>query len=86
MLKAYEKLAHLKTGSVRQIPDDVHREAIKQLYSVDINPFAIQLTAVNVTMKNVKASATVYNIIYAVELAKIEGEILTQLYGRVGGG
>ncbi|MFN3804484.1 MAG: class I SAM-dependent DNA methyltransferase [Pyrobaculum sp.] len=64
LLKAYQRLVELKIGHTRYVPEDVHKKVLHQLYAVDINPFAAHLTAVNLSMRNVRAPTTELNVIY----------------------
>ncbi len=65
LIQTYWRLAELKTGR-REIPSrDVHISTLKQIYGIDINPFATQLTVMNLAMKNVRAPTTEANIIYS---------------------
>jgi type I restriction-modification system DNA methylase subunit len=66
-VEAYWILSQLKTGRKRGIPPgkDVHRDILKQIYALDINPFPTQLTAMNLAMKNVRAPTTEANIVTA---------------------
>ena len=63
-LWAYRVLLKLKTGKdVLPAPRGVHERILKQLYSIDINPFPAHLTAVSLSMKNVRAPSTDMNVI-----------------------
>ncbi|MEM3697424.1 MAG: N-6 DNA methylase [Candidatus Bathyarchaeia archaeon] len=65
LVQSYWRLVELKTGR-RKIPaKDVHVSTLKQLYSLDINPFPTQLTAMNLAMKNVRAPTTEANIMHS---------------------
>lgn len=65
LVQSYSRLVELKTGR-RKIPaKDVHVSTLKQLYSLDINPFPAQLTAMNLAMKNVRAPTTEANIMHS---------------------
>ncbi|MCL7390409.1 MAG: SAM-dependent methyltransferase, partial [Thaumarchaeota archaeon] len=59
LVEAYKRLAELKLGKpwrkIEHVPDDVHKQILKQLYGVDINEFAAHLTAMNLAMRNVRA-------------------------------
>jgi len=59
LVEAYKRLAELKLGKpwrkIEHVPDDVHKQILKQLYGVDINEFATHLTAMNLAMRNVRA-------------------------------
>ena len=63
-LWAYRVLLKLKTGKdVLPAPRRVHERLLKQLYSIDINPFPAHLTAVSLSMRNVRAPSTNVNVI-----------------------
>jgi type I restriction-modification system DNA methylase subunit len=66
-VEAYWILSQLKTGRRRGIPPgkEVHKNILKQIYAIDINPFPTQLTAMNLAMKNVRAPTTEANIVTA---------------------
>jgi len=59
LVEAYKRLAELKLkkpySQIKHIPEDVHRQILRQLYGVDINEFPAHLTAMNLVMKNVRA-------------------------------
>jgi len=59
LVEAYKRLAELKLkkpySQIKHIPEDVHRQILRQLYGVDINEFPAHLTAMNLAMKNVRA-------------------------------
>ena len=79
-IEAYWLLAQLKTGKKRGIPPgkEVHKNILRQIYAVDINPFPTQLTAMNLAMKNVNAPTTDANIVTSDFFAIIPGQkILT---------
>ena len=63
LTKAYQKLVREKIGLTKIIPREVHESVIRQLYAIDIDPFAAHLTAVNIAAKNVRASSTELNVI-----------------------
>jgi type I restriction-modification system DNA methylase subunit len=58
LVEAYKRLAELKLKKpytqIKHIPEDVHRQILRQLYGVDINEFPAHLTAMNLAMKNVR--------------------------------
>jgi type I restriction-modification system DNA methylase subunit len=61
---AYRILVKLKTGrDAIPPPRGVHEKIITQLYGVDINPFPAHLSAVNLSMKDVRSPSTGLNII-----------------------
>ena len=62
IIQAYKRLLKLKTGRERA-GIEVHKKILEQLYAIDINPFPAHLTAMNLSMKNVRAPSTNMNII-----------------------
>ena len=62
IIKSYERLAELKTGR-NVVSEKVHVRILDQLYAVDINPFPAHLTAMNLSMRNVRAPSTNLNVI-----------------------
>jgi len=59
----YRVLLKLKTGKdVLPAPREVHEGILRQLYGIDINPFPVHLTAVNLSMRNVRAPSTDMNV------------------------
>jgi hypothetical protein len=58
LVEAYKRLAELKLKKpyiqIKHIPEDVHRQILRQLYGVDINEFPAHLTAMNLAMKNAR--------------------------------
>ena len=63
-LWAYRVLLKLKTGKdALPAPRGVHERILKQLFSIDINPFPAHLTAVSLSMRNVRAPSTDMNVI-----------------------
>jgi type I restriction-modification system DNA methylase subunit len=67
LVEAYKRLAEMKLkrsfSEIRHVPEDVHRQILKQLYGIDINEFPAHLTAMNLAMKNVRAPSTETNIL-----------------------
>jgi type I restriction-modification system DNA methylase subunit len=59
LVEAYKRLAELKLkkpySRIKHVPEDVHRQILRQLYGVDINEFPAHLTAMNLAMKNARA-------------------------------
>jgi len=66
LVEAYKRLAELKLrrpfNEIKHVPEDVHRQILRQLYGVDINEFPTHLTTMNLAMKNVRAPSEVMNI------------------------
>jgi len=65
VVQSYWRLVEWKTGRRKVPAKDVHVSALKQLYSIDINPFPTQLTAMNLAMKYVRAPSTEANILHS---------------------
>ncbi|MEM2374354.1 MAG: N-6 DNA methylase, partial [Thermoproteota archaeon] len=64
LLAAYKELVKQKIGEVKiPPPRDVHEKVLSQLFGVDINPFPTHLTAMSISMKNVRSPSTGLNII-----------------------
>ena len=62
-IEAYWRLVEFKIGR-RAIPSrDVHEKVLKQIYAIDINSFPVQLTVMNLAMKNVRAPITNLNVV-----------------------
>uniref|UniRef100_A0A7J3Z9D4 Site-specific DNA-methyltransferase (adenine-specific) n=1 Tax=Ignisphaera aggregans TaxID=334771 RepID=A0A7J3Z9D4_9CREN len=66
LVEAYKRLAELKLkkpfSEIKHVPEDVHRQILRQLYAIDINEFPAHLTAMNLAMKNVRAPSVEMNI------------------------
>ncbi len=66
LVEAYKRLCELKLRKpftqIKHVPEDVHRQILRQLYGVDINEFPAHLTAMNLAMKNVRAPSVEMNI------------------------
>jgi len=60
IIKSYDRLAELKTGRT-EVSEKVHARILDQLYAVDINPFPVHLTAMNLSMRKVRAPSTNLN-------------------------
>lgn len=60
IIKAYQRLRELKG---QKSVDLIHEENVAQLYSIDINPFPAQLTAMNLAMRNVNHPISNLNIL-----------------------
>ena len=63
LIKSYSVLRRLKIASGETDSKSLHFDTLKQLYAVDINPFPVHLTAVNLSMRDVKHPFTEMNII-----------------------
>jgi methylase of polypeptide subunit release factors len=67
LIEAYSRLYELKTGKTLREgrpSRGVHEAILNQLYGVDINPFPLHLTAVNLAMRNVRSPSSNMNIIH----------------------
>jgi hypothetical protein len=67
LIETYSRLYELKTGKTLQgvTPSrEIHEAILNQLYGVDINPFALHLTAMNLAMRNARNPSSTMNIIY----------------------
>jgi len=66
LVEAYKRLAELKLKKpfrdIKHVPEDVHRQILGQLYAIDINEFPAHLTAMNLSMKNVRVPSPILNI------------------------
>uniref|UniRef100_A0A7J3YTY6 site-specific DNA-methyltransferase (adenine-specific) n=1 Tax=Ignisphaera aggregans TaxID=334771 RepID=A0A7J3YTY6_9CREN len=62
LVEAHKRSAELKPkksfSQIKHVPEDVHRQILRQLYSEDINEFPAHLTAMNLAMKNVRVPST----------------------------
>ncbi|MEM2179116.1 MAG: N-6 DNA methylase [Candidatus Methanomethylicaceae archaeon] len=64
LLQAYRILLKLKTGKdTLPTSKEIHERILKQLYAIDINPFPAHLTAMNLSMRNVRVPSTTMNVI-----------------------
>ncbi|MEM3648866.1 MAG: N-6 DNA methylase, partial [Thermoproteota archaeon] len=64
LLAAYRVLVKLKTGrDAIPPPRGIHEKVIGQLYGVDINPFPVHLSSMNIAMKDIRSPATGLNTI-----------------------
>jgi type I restriction-modification system DNA methylase subunit len=67
LIETYSRLYELKTGKTLQgvTPSrEIHEAILNQLYGVDINPFPLHLTAMNLAMRNPRNPSSTMNIIY----------------------
>ncbi|MCG2870606.1 MAG: SAM-dependent methyltransferase, partial [Vulcanisaeta sp.] len=67
LIEAYSRLYRLKTGKTLlegRPSKEVHEAILNQLYGVDINPFPLHLTAVNLAMRNVRNPSSNMNLIH----------------------
>jgi type I restriction-modification system DNA methylase subunit len=62
LVKAYKRLLELKGYS--EPTEKVHKEILNQLYALDINPFPLHLTALNLAMRYIRAPSTEMNTIH----------------------
>ncbi|MFP3144734.1 MAG: N-6 DNA methylase [Caldisphaera sp.] len=66
LIEAYSRLYELKTGktiSEGRPSKEVHEAILNQLYGIDINPFPLQLTAMNLAMRNARNPSSNMNLI-----------------------
>ncbi|MEM3921688.1 MAG: N-6 DNA methylase, partial [Nitrososphaerota archaeon] len=64
LLAAYRELVRHKVGEVRiPPPRGVHERVLAQLYGVDINAFPAHLTAMSLSMKDIRSPSTGLNVI-----------------------
>jgi type I restriction-modification system DNA methylase subunit len=63
LVKAYQRLRELKLrGGLKVSPAKLHRDLLSQLYSNDLDPFAVHLTAMNLALRDVRHPVTEVNI------------------------
>lgn len=64
LVKAYKRLAELKLARNKRLsPRNLHKDVLSQLYADDINPFPLQLTAMNLAMRDVRFPTSEMNLI-----------------------
>jgi len=65
LLQAYKRLQEKKIGPsiISIIRPDVHERILSQLYALDINPFPAHLSAMGVSIKNIKVPSTKLNVL-----------------------
>lgn len=62
LVKAYQRLKNLKAEEgLRPSRSEIHRSILSQLYSNDIDAFAVHLTAMNLALRDVKNPVTEVN-------------------------
>jgi len=61
LVKAYGKLLELK--GYKEPTEKVHREVLNQLYAIDINPFPLHLTALELASRYIRAPSSEMNTI-----------------------
>jgi len=67
LIEAYSRLYELKTGKtiLEGGPSkEVHEAILNQLYGIDINPFPMQLTAMNLAMRNARNPSSNMNLVH----------------------
>ncbi|MGC9012730.1 HsdM family class I SAM-dependent methyltransferase, partial [Thermogladius sp.] len=67
LIEAYDRLYWLKIGKgVKESKPskEIHSAILSQLYGIDVNAFPLQLAAMNLSMRNVKAPSTNLNMIH----------------------
>jgi len=84
LVEAYKRLAELKLKKpfrdIKHVPEDVHRQILKQLYAIDINEFPAHLTAMNLAMKNVRVPSPETNVFIRDYFTVIPGHKLIAPY------
>lgn len=64
LVKAYHKLRDLKKKeNPFRKDDDLHKELLKQVYGIDINPFPAQLSSINLAIRNLKVRSEQINLL-----------------------
>ncbi|MHA2069567.1 MAG: N-6 DNA methylase [Candidatus Thorarchaeota archaeon] len=68
VVKAYKRLSELKLREQeervrKRSPKALHKEILSQIYADDINPFPLQLTAMNLAMRDVRYPTSEMNLI-----------------------
>ncbi|MGQ9787899.1 MAG: HsdM family class I SAM-dependent methyltransferase [Candidatus Hadarchaeaceae archaeon] len=65
LLQAYKRLQEKKIGPsvISVVRPDVHERILSQLYAVDLNPFPAHLSAMGVSIKNIKVPSTKLNVL-----------------------
>jgi type I restriction-modification system DNA methylase subunit len=67
LIEVYSRLYELKTGKTileGRPSKEVHKAILNQLYGIDINTFPLQLTAMNLAMRNVKYPSSNMNLVH----------------------
>lgn len=57
LAKAYRRLAELKLGNDKEIPPEIHADILSQLFGLDINPFSVHLSTLNLSLRDLKNSS-----------------------------
>jgi len=78
LIKAYGRLLKLK--GYREPTEIAHREILSQLYAIDINPFPLHLTALNLAMRYIRAPCTEMNTILSDFFEVRPGELAPTVY------
>ncbi|MEM2619218.1 MAG: N-6 DNA methylase [Candidatus Hadarchaeales archaeon] len=65
LLQAYLRLLEQKLGTIPKgtVRPDIHEKILEQLYALDINPFPAHLSAMGLSIKNIRAPSTKLNIL-----------------------
>ncbi len=65
LLQAYRRLFELKRGEkdLRLVRPSDHEQILGQLYALDINPFPAHLSAMGVSIKNIRVPSTKLNVL-----------------------
>jgi len=67
LIEAYSRLYNLKTGKTlweSKPREEDHEKILNKLYGIDVNPFPLQLTAMNLAMRNVRNPSSNMNVIH----------------------
>ncbi len=82
LVSAYHRLLELNNDDSAVL--DVHNKVLSQIYGIDINQFATHLSAMNLTLRNLKANTNKVNL-FPVDFFKIPSfqSVLSQEHERV---
>ena len=62
LVKAYNKFTEMKLGRLSSIPQEVHKQILRQLFGLDVNPFSAQLSVLSLALRNLSASSNNVNL------------------------
>jgi len=86
LIEAYSRLYELKTGktiSESRPSKEVHEAILNQLYGIDINPFPMQLTAMNLAMRNARNPSSNMNLVHQDFFTILPGQKILAPYTMV---
>ncbi|MDI6819664.1 MAG: N-6 DNA methylase [Candidatus Hodarchaeaceae archaeon] len=65
LLQAYKRLQEKKIGPsvISVVRSEIHERILSQLYALDLNPFPSHLSAMGVSIKNIKVPSTKLNVL-----------------------